>query len=156
MCDCIAFFFFFFYLRPLRPYARRTLAKKQQQQGVPGRQLMEDRWPGGEETPFIPSSGGSQTLAWPNRDHPSGMDGDVTQLRERPSPDPFAMERPPMLNGGGEGVAAERGGGAIGVGEIRAKLPARYAFAAHKSIDVMSLPARIQVEWAHCCCCCCF
>lgn len=118
--------------------------QQQEQQGVPGRQLMEDRWPGGEETPFLPNDGssGSPTLAaWPNQDGRNGMmDADLGRgqlgmgiaphLGEQSPPDPFAMERPPVLNanGGGGGAAAAaaaRGGSQIGAGEIRAKPPAR-------------------------------
>eukprot|EP00903_Cladosiphon_okamuranus_P008279 g7968.t1 len=119
-------------------------SEEQEQQGVPGRQLMEDRWPGGEETPFLPGgSSDSPTLAWPGRNDRSGvMDGDLgrgqlgmgmrmgmgvaPRLGEQAPPDPFAMERPPVLSdNGGRAAAAAQGAGTIGAGEIRAKPPAR-------------------------------
>lgn len=128
---------------------------------MPGRQLMEDRWPGGEETPFIPSgSSGSPTLAWRSRDNRNGMmdDGDLgrgqgmaPRLGDQPPPDPFAMERPPVLsaNGGGGAAAAAQGGGALGGGEIRAKPPARYAvqYCMEAEITGLLVAGCLAVEW---------
>eukprot|EP00752_Nemacystus_decipiens_P007445 g6654.t1 len=120
--------------------ARCSEEQQQGRQGVPGRQLMEDRWPGGGETPFVPGGGnGSPAPAWPRSSGGNGMmdssDFERGQLGmevpprlgEQPRPDPFAMERPPVLhaNGGGGAAAAAQGSGSIGGGEIRAKPPAR-------------------------------
>ncbi|CAM9372636.1 unnamed protein product [Ectocarpus sp. 12 AP-2014] len=107
--------------------------QRREQQDEPGRQLMEDRWPSGQYSslttePLDGAGGGSPNVAWqdPNTTASAGdgdIDGMVTpgqaqaglaSLDEQPAPDPFAMERPPIVNGGG--------GGAVG-GEIRAKPP---------------------------------
>lgn len=97
---------------------------------------MEDRWPSGQYSSLTTvqpggssgGSGGSPSVAWqdPNTTTSVG-DGDIdgmvarekgqaglAPLDEQPPPDPFAMERPPIVNGGG-GAAAGR--------EIRAKPP---------------------------------
>lgn len=132
-------------------HGQKTRNEQISQQDVPGRQLMEDRWPHGEKALFRPgrsgrggdgggsdaNGNGSPTLTWHDRAASSGVMGlgqgqgqpiAPRRLGETPPADPFAVERPLILEGGGGGSAgmsaAVEGNGAIGDGEIRAKPPA--------------------------------
>lgn len=101
---------------------------------------MEDRWPSGQYSSLTtqqPSgagagsgggSGGNPNLAWQDPNATTSADGrdsdgvvtpgegqaGLAPLEKQPPPDPFATERPPIVNGG-EGAAAGP--------EIRAKPP---------------------------------
>lgn len=107
---------------------------------------MDDGWPHGEEA-FVSLGGaggggsngnGSPTLAWHDRNtsksvtglgQGQGQPGMPPRLGETHPVDPFAMGRPPILDGGGGGRAAAAaavafdGNGVIREGEIRAKAP---------------------------------
>lgn len=127
---------------------QQALCNGRQEGDVPSRQLMEDRWPGGNDSALQRaqddgnSGDGGPPPGWRDRNYNAsgGMvdlargEAATPQLGENLPLDPFAMERPPILNGGGRPAAAGASGGGegIGAGEIRAKpqaisRPARYS-----------------------------